>query len=86
MSTPLWDIEVTFDLLRMNAPYTDLQNIIAFYDEMQGQEGAFVFSIDASLGLGPSLICRFADDSEDLEEFMERLWTLQSLKLQSVKE
>lgn len=86
MSTPLWEIELTFDLLRMDAPHIDLQNIIAFYDAMQGQEGGFTFLVDGSLGIGASLICRFADDSEDLEEFMARLWTLQSLKLRSVKE
>lgn len=85
MSAPLWEIELSFDLLAMDAPYADLQNIIGFYDEMQGQHGAFTFSIDASLGIGSSLICRFKDDSEDLEEFMNRLWTLRSLKLRSVK-
>jgi uncharacterized protein (TIGR02217 family) len=29
-------------------------------------------------------ICRFADDTEDFEQFMRQLWTLQELKLQSV--
>ena len=32
----------------------------------------FTFPVDASLGLGSTLNCRFADDSEDLEEFMTR--------------
>ncbi|MHB8885804.1 MAG: baseplate megatron protein TIM-barrel domain-containing protein [Methylovirgula sp.] len=86
MSMPLWEIELTFDLLAMDAAHMDLQKIIGFYDAMQGQDGAFLFPVDASLGLGPSLICRFADDSEDLEEFMSRLWMQRSLKLQSVKE
>ncbi len=85
MSAPLWEIELGFDLLRMDAPYADLQSIIAFYGEMQGQNGAFTFPVDTSLGIGASLTCRFLDDQEDLEEFMRRLFALQSLKLQSVK-
>ena len=85
MSMPLWEIELTFDLLRMDAPYMDLQSIIAFYDEMQGRDGAFTFSVDTSLGIGASLTCRFEDDQENLEEFMNRLWALQSLKLRTVK-
>jgi hypothetical protein len=85
MSVPLWEIELTFDLLRMDTPYADLQNIIGFYDEMQGQDGVFTFAPDANLGIGTSLLCRFMDDQEDLEEFMNRLFVLQSLKLRTVK-
>jgi hypothetical protein len=31
------------------------------------------------------LLCRFDDDSEDAEEFMEALYALQSLKLRTVR-
>jgi len=62
-----------------------LHSLLAFYGETQGQDGTFTFPIDASLGLGESLLCRFDDDQVDLEEFMDRLWTLQSLKLRSLK-
>ncbi len=85
MSVPLWEIELTFDLLAMDGDTADLQNIIAFYDEMRGQDSTFTFAVDASLGIGTSVTCRFADDQEDLEEFMNRLFALQSLKLRSVK-
>lgn len=85
MSTPLWEIELTFDLLRMDRGSNDLQNIIAFYGEMQGQHGAFLFTVDPALDIGASLVCRFEEDQADLEEFASRLWTLQSLKLRSVK-
>ena len=30
-------------------------------------------------------LCRFDDDSEDVEEFMATLYTLQSLKLRTVR-
>ena len=52
---------------------------------MQGRDNIFTFPAPAELGLGTTLACRFADDSEDLEEFMERLWRVQSLKLRTVK-
>ncbi len=85
VSVPVWEIELAYDLLRMDAPHVDLQNLIAFYAEMQGRDGAFLFAADTALGLGAPLLCRFADDQEDLEEFMNRLFTLQGLKLRSVK-
>ena len=85
LSAPIVEIELTFDLLRMDDPSSDFETLIGFYGTMQGQAGVFTFPIDASLGFGASLNCRFADDSEDLEEFMTQLWTLQSLTLRSVK-
>jgi hypothetical protein len=85
LATPIVEIELTFDLLRMDDPPQDFATLFGFYDMMQGRTGVFTFPIDASLGLVSTLNCRFADDSEDLEEFMTRLWTLQSLKLRSVK-
>jgi len=32
-----------------------------------------------------SFLCRFLDDSEDFEQFMENLWMLQSLKFRTVR-
>jgi len=87
MSVPLWEIEFAFDLLRMDAA-ADFQALASFYMERQGQDGFFIVPVPTQLAatLGASaLTCRFADDSEDLEEFMTRLWTLQSLKLRTVK-
>ncbi len=85
MSTPVYEIELSFDILRMESPYTDLQTIAGFFDEMAGQDGVFTFPAPAELGLGSSFNCRFADDSEDLEEFLDMLFRLQSLKLRTVK-
>jgi hypothetical protein len=85
MSTPVYEIELIFDILRMESPYADLQTIAGFFDEMAGQDGVFTFPVPPELGLGSSFTCRFDDDSEDLEEFMSRLFRLQSLKLRSVK-
>jgi len=85
MILPVWEIELSFDILRMDAPYNDLQEIVSFYDAMQGEGGLFGFPVPAALNAGPFLACRFEDDQEDLEAFMDRLFTLQSVKLRSVK-
>lgn len=158
---PLWSIELNFDLLRMVAPYTELQQIAGFFDACQGENAAFYFEPPAlspvtaqALGQGdgttttfgfvvtlggyaltpsrvgvvsavyldgvvqagssyavnagtpaPSLtfaippasgvaltadfawsfLCRFDDDSQDAEEFMAQLYTLQSLRLRTVR-
>ena len=54
-----------------------------------GQDEPFTFAappdIQATLGLGAALTCRFADDQENFEQFMSQLWRMQSLKLQTVK-
>lgn len=78
------EIELTFDLLRMDVA-ADLQTLAGFYDAMAGQAGVFSFPLPAELGVGSSLTCRFDDDQEDLEEFMNWLFMLQVLKLRSVK-
>ncbi len=85
MSAPIIEIELTFDVLSMDDPTQDFQTLAGFLAEMQGQTGAFTFPVPEELGLGATLNCRFEDDSEDIEEFMARLWTLQSLKLRTVK-
>jgi len=84
MAAPLFEIELTYDLLRMDVT-ADLQTLIGFYNEMQGQDSAFTFPVPAPLGQGTTLLCRFAEDSQDLEEFMNRLFLLQSLKLRTVR-
>lgn len=86
MSTPCFKIELTFDVLREDLT-DDLQTIIGFFGEQQGQEGAFIFTAPDGLGFaaGSIFLCRFEDDRQDLEEFMSHLFTLQSLKLTSVK-
>ena len=82
-SSVRWQVELSFDMLRMDA-VAELQALAGFYDAAQGQGGAFLYAVPAELGQGATLLCRFADDTEDLEEFMTRLWQMQSLKLMSV--
>ncbi len=79
ISIPFVEIELTFDLLSMDDSTQDFQALAGFFADMQGQAGVFVFPVPPELGLGATLNCRFDDDSEDIEEFMARLWTLQSL-------
>ena len=79
-----WQIELSFDLLRMVDPAEELQTLGAFFIGRQGQDSPFYVAVPAELGQGPSLLCRFGDDAADLEEFMTQLWQTQSLTLVSV--
>ncbi|ACB96300.1 baseplate megatron protein TIM-barrel domain-containing protein [Beijerinckia indica] len=79
-----FEIDLTFDHLGMEAE-ADFQTLAGFYLSMQGTHGLFTFPMPDEWGLGPSLLCRFADDVQDFEEFMMRFWTVQSLKLQTVR-
>jgi hypothetical protein len=85
MLIPTYEIEMAFDLIRMDEFNADLQTILGFYAQMRGQASVFTFPVPPELGFGSDVLCRFNDDSEDLEEFMSRLFQLQSLKLITVK-
>jgi hypothetical protein len=82
-ATTQWEIELAFDLLRADMTQ-DLQALAGFFLAMQGQDQPFELPVPATLGVGATLLCRFADDQEDVEEFMARLFDLQSLTLKSV--
>jgi hypothetical protein len=49
--SPLWDIELKFDLLRSGAPYSELQQLLAFIDEAAGQATPFLFVAPGNLGV-----------------------------------
>ncbi|MGB6177059.1 MAG: glycoside hydrolase TIM-barrel-like domain-containing protein, partial [Methylocella sp.] len=85
MAAAAWDIELVVDLLTMDV-IQDFQTLVGFYEMMKGQDLPFAFPADPALGIGSPVNCRFADDNEDLEEFVSRLWRVQSLKLRTVKE
>ena len=42
-AAPLWAIELNYDLLRMVSPNTELQEIIGFFEECQGEDTSFYF-------------------------------------------
>lgn len=86
MSHPSWEIDLSFEILSSEGLEPDLQALAGFYGRMQGQAQAFTFPMPPELGLGSTFLCRFADDQEDLEEFMTRLISLRSLNLRTVKE
>ena len=41
--SPLWEIELNFDLLRMVSPNTELQQIVGFFEECEGEATSFYF-------------------------------------------
>ena len=89
MSIPVYEIEITFDILRLSAPYEELQTLMSFIEQQFGQKSPFTFPVPAELqsmlGLGANFLCRFAADTEDFEEFMKLILQMQSLKLRTVK-
>lgn len=82
MGAPLWEIEIACDRLGAGA---DFDALLGFYDAARGRGTTFLFEPPAELGLGAELLCRFADDSLDLEEFMTKLWKAEAIVLVSVK-
>jgi len=72
-----------YDVLTMDV-VQDLQSIFGFFLASIGRFLPFYLEVPAELGMGDKLICRFDEDEEDFEEFMNRVFTLQSLKLVSV--
>ena len=160
MSAALYDIDLSFDLLRSDATYAEVQQVIGFVGAHAGQAQPFLFAPPqdlsvyqgAPLGLGDGAttsfmisreiggvaervqallgattvylngvalptdafslsilpatvifatappagavlsldftaahLARFVDDGADLEQFMSDLWTLKSLKLETVR-
>jgi uncharacterized protein (TIGR02217 family) len=43
MAAPRWQIELNYDLLRMVSPDTELQEIIGFFTQSQGENASFYF-------------------------------------------
>jgi hypothetical protein len=85
VSQPVWEIEIVVNLLRMDV-IQDFQTLAGFYAEMQGRETTFSFLVPTAIAASGTVLARFDDDSEDLEEFMSRLWSLQALKLRTVRQ
>jgi hypothetical protein len=81
----LYDIELTYDVLRADAN-AELQTIAGFYLSVGGQNALFTFTPpNADALLDAPLLCRFAEDVADLENFMSLLWNWGSVKLSNVR-
>ena len=80
---PLYDFELTFEVLRGDPAHQEMQAVVSFFEQMGGAATPFWFTAP-NLDGGPFLV-RFADDVQDFEEFMSMLWKLGTLKLQGVR-
>ncbi len=62
---------------------------MGFLEQQFGQKTPFTFPVPSDLqsmvGTGSTFTCRFADDTEDFEEFMSWVWQMQALKIRTVK-
>ena len=82
----LYDIELTYEVLRADAADPELQTLAGFYLAVGGQDALFWFTPpNAPTALGAPLLCRFAEDVADFENFMALLWKLGTLKMSSVR-
>ncbi|MGO8740087.1 baseplate megatron protein TIM-barrel domain-containing protein, partial [Rhodoblastus sp.] len=50
IASPLWDIELKFDVLRSDSGFNELQQLLAFIDEVAGEETPFLFAPPRGLG------------------------------------
>ncbi|WP_158810120.1 glycoside hydrolase TIM-barrel-like domain-containing protein [Beijerinckia sp. L45] len=83
-STALWQIDMSFD--RLSAGIVgDLATLAGFYDAMRGAAMPFLVPVPAELGLGATLLCRFAQDQADFEEFMRQVFAAGAVTLVSVR-
>ena len=82
-ANPLYEFELTYEVLRSAAAFAELQAIAGFFAQVSGQNLPFWFS-PPNLAGAPYL-CRFAEDVQDFEEFMTMLFELQTLRLQTVR-
>ncbi len=71
-----WEVTLGVDLLRAGE-----DALAGFFAARGGRDGAFVVPVPAELGAGATLLCRFADDVADFEEFMGRLRQVQTITL-----
>lgn len=83
-SAALVEIELSFDALRMDGD-TEFQKLVGFYNARRGMDEPFSFAVPNELGFGTTVTCRFAEDYLDVEEFMDRLWRGESVKLKMVR-
>jgi hypothetical protein len=83
-AAPVWQIDISFDALS-GGIMGDIATLTGFYDAMRGAAMPFLVPVPAALGLGATLLCRFAGDQIDLDEFMQQLFALGTLTLRSVR-
>jgi len=78
-----WEVELSFQVLTIDI-VADLKTIFGFFIAMSGRGAPFYLNVSPELGLGDKIICRLQEDEADFEEFMNRVFTVQSLKFVSV--
>lgn len=88
-STALLEIEINYDFLRQSGfqggSDAEVEMLGGFYADRKAADAPFVFAVPSSLGLGSSILARFAEDTLDLEEFVSRLWRGESVKIMQVR-
>jgi hypothetical protein len=79
-SSGLLEIEITFDVMRMDNP-AEIELLAGFYADRAGAHEPFTYFLPTALALGTSITARFIDDHLGVEEFALRLWRGESVKI-----
>ena len=85
-AAPIWDFELNYELLRADPAFAELQTIESFYLGAGGARALFWFTPpNPPAALAAPVLCRFAEDVADLENFMPLLWRWGQVKLQTAR-
>ena len=84
-ASAVYEVELTYDLLRADA-HAEMQQIAGFYLAQGGANALFWLTPpNAPADFAAPRLCRFAEDTADMENFMALLWHWGSVKLQTVR-
>jgi len=81
-STPRYEYDLTFEILREDSSFTEVSTLLAFIAARLGAYDSFNFTdpYDAS-----TVLCRFKQDSFDFARIVDKKWELRTLTLISLK-
>jgi hypothetical protein len=81
-STPRYEYDLTFEILREDATYTEVSTLLAFIAARLGSFDSFTFVDPYD---GTNVTCRFKQDSFDFARIVDKKWELRTLTLISLK-
>ena len=75
VAAPYYEITLAFDVLS-DAINADIETLAGFYAGRDAGALPFLMPVAPELGLGGTIVCRFAGDQLDLERFVQNLVTV----------
>jgi hypothetical protein len=81
-STPRYEYDLTFEVLREDSVYTEVSTLLAFILARLGAYDPFNFTDPYD---GTTVLCRFKQDAFDFARIVDKKWELRTLTLISLK-